>query len=153
MSRLKQKINYQLDLTPFISLLSVCICFLLLTVAWFQIGSLSMKQVLGGDTSSGSSEKKPSLWISLKQKNQIYVQLKEVKKHQSRLGYKIIPSGKEGELNYKPLYKHIKIVKKMIPGVDQAFIKPQKQTSYEDVIRIMDQLRRVGIFNLGIEPL
>ena len=153
MSRRKEKVDYQLDLTPFISLLSVCICFLLLTVAWFQVGSLTMKQVLGGDTSEGVGKKKPSLWIHLKKRNHIQVQVKEVKNIQKQLRKKIILSKKTGELSYEPLYKHIKVVKQKIPSISQAFILPQHKTSYEDVIRVMDQLRRVGIFDLGIAPL
>ena len=152
MSRKKESVSYQLDLTPFISLLSVCICFLLLTVAWFQIGSLSMKQVLGGDTSEGVAKKKPSLWVHLNRANQIRVQLKEVSPSQKQWGRRVIAS-KKGELNYVPFYKHVKVVKKGIPNIEQAFILPQASTSYEDIIRVMDQLRRVGIFNLGISPL
>lgn len=114
-----------------------------------------MKQALGGDTSEGNEKQKPSIWISLKRSNHIQVQIKKVPNSYKNRSYKrvIAPARDTQELDYKPLFKYVKVVKKQIPQIDQAFIVPHKKNDYEEIILVMDQLRKVGIFNLGISPL
>jgi len=48
----KEKPSTEIDLVAFISLLSVCICFLLLTTIWVQIGSMNVKQAIGGQAAT-----------------------------------------------------------------------------------------------------
>ena len=50
----KKGLNAELNLVPFIDLLSMCICFLLMTAVWVQIGVLDVKQGIG--TSKGGPE-------------------------------------------------------------------------------------------------
>ena len=157
MSKKDNSYDYQLDLTPFISLLSVCICFLLVTVAWYQVGSLSMKQVLGGDTSEVSEDNKPSLWIHLQSRDNILVKIKKGKR---KLSQKIIPpldtqteEENKKTLNYPELKKYVATMKKQIPNLEQAFILPKKNTVYEDLIKVMDHVRQSGVFNLGVSPI
>ena len=159
----KDNYDYQLDLTPFISLLSVCICFLLVTVAWYQVGSLTMKQVMGGDTSEVSKENKPSLWIHLESKKDILVKIKKGKKYISQ---KVIRNSKtantkkiantkntEKEFNHNDFKKYVLAMKKQIPDLNQAIILPNQDILYEDIIKIMDGVRQSGVFNLGVSPI
>ena len=150
----KKDFDYQLDLTPFISLLSVCICFLLLTVAWFQIGSLTIKQVMGGDTQSAQdTEKKPSLWIYLKAQKEIEIRLK---RGEQALSQKFIKSSKDQEeevFDFKAFQEYIKDLKTQRKDLDSAFIFPQAQIVYEDIVKIMDAIRQIRIFNMGLSPI
>ena len=153
-SKNKKDFDYQLDLTPFISLLSVCICFLLLTVAWFQIGSLTIKQVMGGDTQSlEETEKKPSLWIYLKAQKEIEIRLK---KGDQPLSQKIIRSSQDQQeevFDFRAFQEYIKALKKQRKSLDSAFIFPQAQVVYEDIVKVMDAVRQVNIFNMGLSPI
>ena len=153
----KNNYDYQLDLTPFISLLSVCICFLLVTVAWYQVGSLTMKQVMGGDTSEVAKESQPSLWIHLESRKNIIVKIKKQKKYISRKNISISKNTSskktEREFNHDDFKKYVLSVKKQIPSLNQAFIIPKQDIIYEDIIKIMDGVRQSGIFNLGVSPL
>ncbi len=147
----KDNYDYQLDLTPFISLLSVCICFLLVTVAWYQVGSLTMKQVMGGDTSEVSKGDKPSLWIHLESRKNILVKIKKGKKYISQ---KVINTQKvEKEFDHDSFKKYVISIKKQVPDLNQAFILPKQDIIYEDIIKIMDGVRQSGIFNLGVSPI
>lgn len=152
MSRSEKDFDYQLDLTPFISLLSVCICFLLLTVAWFQIGSLSVRQVMGGDTSQGiEKEDTPSVWIYMNPEKRIEVRLK---KGQKALSQKLIKSSAGGEVfNFKEFKKYIVNLKNQQSDLNKAFIFPQEQVLYEDIVKIMDGIRHAGIFSMGLSPI
>ena len=151
MSRDEKNFDYQLDLTPFISLLSVCICFLLLTVAWFQIGSLSVKQVMGGDTQGAKKENKASLWIYMKGQKRIEVRLKKGGKS---LSQKLIhSSGSKETSDFQAFKKYIMDLKNQRSDLDSAFIFPQEQAVYEDIVKIMDSIRQAGIFNMGLSPI
>ena len=151
MLRKKEQFDYQLDLTPFISLLSVCICFLLLTVAWVQIGALSVKQVMGSKAQGSSTENKTSLWIYIKAKKRIEVRLKKGAKS---LSQKFISSIDEDKaFNFKNFQKHLIEIKKKQSNLKEAFILPQEQIAYEDIIKIMDGVRQVGIFSMGLSPI
>ena len=147
MSRNTKNFDYQLDLTPFISLLSVCICFLLLTVAWFQIGSLSIKQVMGG-AQGVKKEDNFSLWILLDQKK-IEVRLKQGEKS---LSQKMIGSSDKKD-KFKEFKKYIADLKRQQSDLSEAFIFPQERVVYEDIVKIMDGVRQAGIFNMGLSPI
>lgn len=152
MPRNKNDFDYQLDLTPFISLLSVCICFLLLTVAWFQIGSLSIKQVMGGDTQGASQkENEPSLWIYMKAQKKIEVKLKKGDKALSQKS--ISSSNQEGNFNVTEFKEYIENIKKKQSDLSKAFIFPEEQAVYEDIVKIMDAVRQEGIFSMGLSPI
>ena len=146
----KKDFDYQLDLTPFISLLSVCICFLLLTVAWFQVGALSVKQVMGADSSEAHKQDKTSLWIYMKAQNKLEVRLKSGKKDISR---KFINSTGKEKLNFKEFKKYILNLKKQRTLLNEAFIFPEEQAVYDDIVKIMDGLRQAGVFSLGLSPI
>ena len=145
MSRETKNFDYQLDLTPFISLLSVCICFLLLTVAWFQVGALSVKQAMGAKGQGIDKEDKLYLWIYMKTSREMEVQLKKGGRF---LSQKIIKSSQK-----KELAKWLKELKKRRSKLSSAFIFPKEQTLYEDIVKTMDSLRQAGVFNIGISPL
>jgi biopolymer transport protein TolR len=43
----RKSLDAELNLVPFIDLLSMCICFLLMTAIWIEVGSISLRQLLG----------------------------------------------------------------------------------------------------------
>ena len=149
MPRNVKNFDYQLDLTPFISLLSVCICFLLLTVAWFQIGSLPVKQVMGGVAGEDTKEE-PSLWIRIQGTNKMELSLK---KGQSSLSKNITLSATEEGFDFSSLKKNILNFKKQQSNLNKVFIFPQEQAVYEDIIKVMDSARQLGLFNIGLAPI
>ncbi len=150
MPRHTKNFDYQLDLTPFISLLSVCICFLLLTVAWFQIGALSVKQVMG--RSDGvKKEDNFSLWVYIRDQKKIEIRLKKGGKSLSQKW--ISPSGPSKAFNFKEFKGYISGLKKRRLDLSEAFIFPQEQIVYEDIVKIMDSIRQAGIFNMGLSPI
>lgn len=151
MPKNKKAVDYQLDLTPFISLLSVCICFLLLTVAWFQVGALSVKQVMGGVSSEKEKQvEKASLWIYMKGSKNIEVRLQKGKRTLSR---KLISSSGEETLNFSGFNQHIIDLKKEQSALEEAFIFPKEDSVYEDIIKVMDGLRQAGVFSMGLSPI
>ena len=48
----KKDLNFELNLLPVFDILSVCICFLLMTVVWVPVGSMNASQSMGGQAKS-----------------------------------------------------------------------------------------------------
>ena len=47
-----KEINSELNLTPFIDLLSTMVCFLLIAAVWLQVGAMEIKQSHGTEAAS-----------------------------------------------------------------------------------------------------
>ena len=48
----KKDLNFEINILPILDILSVLICFLLLTAVWVQVGTLDTRQAIGDNTSS-----------------------------------------------------------------------------------------------------
>src|SRR4051794_29040465 len=51
----RRSLDAEINLVPFIDLLSMCICFLLMTAVWIQIGALPVKQSRGTDAAPSAT--------------------------------------------------------------------------------------------------
>ncbi len=72
----KRELDFELNLTSFIDLLSTCTCFLLITAVWIQIGTVEIKQSHGTEA---ADTKKESLDLDVvyKDPTQLNVNLKK----------------------------------------------------------------------------
>ncbi|RME15643.1 MAG: hypothetical protein D6797_06230 [Bdellovibrio sp.] len=138
--------TFELNLMPIISLLAVCISFLLLTAVWIQVGSLDVSQAVGTEAKSAP---KKTLWLQLNDLNQVDVQVKSARTTRS---YKVKRKKLSKKAFLKKLSRSVKgLVKKN--AIQTAFILPGAQLPYEDLIHLMDELKGMGIKDLGIAPL
>ncbi len=48
----RKSLDAEINLVPFIDLLSMCICFLLMTAVWMQVGAVQVKQSHGTDAAA-----------------------------------------------------------------------------------------------------
>ena len=60
----KRTLDFELNLVPFIDLLSCCISFLLITAVWTQMAQLDTTQKLDGGASGGDKPKKVHITIA-----------------------------------------------------------------------------------------
>ena len=150
--KIKKSLNTEVDLVAFISLLSVCICFLLLTTVWVQIASMNVKQAVGGQA-AGGGEPKPEMWVFFESEGQLKFQLRNSPKKILRVynGHKI--DGKEGSPDYESLGEYLIKLTKDFNQLSMALIRPSKLTKFEDIIRLMDVFRQSGIDDLGVTPI
>lgn len=143
----KKDLNFELNLLPVFDILSVCICFLLMTVVWIQVGALQVSQAVGGQ-SAAETKNPPSVWITLNNSNDVAVTFKNSSKVISE---KTIKSSGQ-RINWEAVSSEISNLGKA-GLVKVALIMPSGQSSYADMIRIMDEFKRVGIKDVGLSPL
>lgn len=147
----KKNLDFELNLIPFIDLLSVCICFLLLTAVWIQIGSMDVKQAVGGQPASETT-KKPTLWVNLTPAGDLVLDVQDAPRVPAGLRKGQIKAV-EGKPNLEQFKTWIASMKQVEPELLQANIQPKSETVYEWIINIMDPLREQGIVDVGVVPL
>jgi biopolymer transport protein TolR len=143
--------NFELDLLPVISMMSVCICFLLLTAVWTQIGSVDIEQGLGQELSKPTAEASASLWVTMK-KNTIEFSLKDSPGTASQLAERKFNVNGTA-INWNEVDSQAASLKQALPTLKTALIMPDSNVSYGDVIRMMDRLKIRNISEIGIAPL
>lgn len=151
MRKHKKHLDFELNLVPFIDLLSVCICFLLITAVWMNVGSMNVKQAVGGQ-SQDETQKKPMMWVYMQDQGALKIEIKDAPKVPTATR-NLSLAGVEGQLSFESLNKLVTELKNIEPELTTALIQPQAQTSYENIIELMDMFKKTGLRDLGIVPL
>lgn len=146
----KRHLDAELNLIPFIDLLSVCICFLLLTAVWVQVGALEVKQAIGGQSVTETT-KKASLWVNVSSGGDVVMELRDSRTASQFAKQKI--QALDGKVDLASVESLIAKVKKLEPEISTALIQPQAETMYESLVELMDQFKKLGIGDLGVVPL
>lgn len=168
----KRDLNAELNLVPFIDLLSMCICFLLITAVWVQTGAIQVKQT-HGTSASAAADKKDSYEMevlftgptSSEARRQSLLTLKLAVKRGGKTVHDIKLQAEKMDLLLKSLDEKVgstlvaitkgsKLEAGSKPGslVASAIITPREGVSYGDLVSVMDSLRNHDIINLGITP-
>lgn len=146
----KKHLEFELYLVPFIDLLSVCICFLLITAVWIQIGSLNVKQAIGGQAASDST-KKATLWVRLGAGGQVHLEAKDSKVPKKLASVSV--AGLDGRPNAEQVQSLVSELRAKDESLSTALIQPQVGSVYEDIVNLMDHVKKAGILSLGLTPL
>jgi biopolymer transport protein TolR len=143
----KKALDAELNLVPFIDLLSCCISFLLITAVWTQIAGLQV-------ASSGGPPETPQ-----KQENTI-----DVKLLLSEKGYSLsmagalleIPklTGKEGipYFDRKTLDEKLKTLKTSLPEQTAITVQPEDTVAYSDLVETVDACMGQSLRNVTVAP-
>lgn len=142
----KKDLNFELNLLPVFDILSVCICFLLMTVVWVEIRSLETKQAIGGQ-SLEETESRNSLWVSIDEVKNLTFTLKFPDAKENSFTFK----AQSGILDWNKINLIIKNNIKV--KVEIAHLLPTKTTKYEEIIKLMDLLKQNGIKDIGLSPI
>lgn len=140
-------LNFDLNLVPFIDILSTCICFLLITAVFLQLGTLNVKQALG-DGAAANSDKAPALWLQLQGNGDIVFSVKNVSGQRE-----FTISGQGQQANWPEVTRTLESVAQKYPELKVALIMPHAQSRYADLIHLMDEVKKGAIEQVGISPL
>ena len=143
----KKALDAELNLVPFIDLLSCCISFLLITAVWTQIAGLQV-------ASSGGPPEPLQ-----KQENTI-----DVKLMLSDKGYSLSMAGgtveipkvpaKDGALAYdrKALEEKLKTLKTSLPDQTAITVQPEDSVAYADLVETVDTALGQNLKNVTVAP-
>lgn len=153
----KRGLNPEVNLVPFIDLLSVCICFLLVSAVWLNIGSLQVKQAYG----TAADEQPKELWdVDIAFTDQFSVTMAVKQKNQTAVTLQI--KGDSRESLTAGLNQNLDATIATLRGeqvetpiaelIASATITPSKSANYDSLITVMDVLRKHEIVNLAVIP-
>lgn len=148
----RRSLDAEVNLVPFIDLLSMCICFLLMTAVWTQLGAVQVKQANG----TSAAQTKPSETVdvdvkfvsateahfTVKKAGKVMKQFKAVGASEAQLTASAdqeLKSLKEGLAAI-----HLKVTTVMLT--------PSQDAPYGLMVRLMDAFRRNEMVNIGVVP-
>lgn len=146
----KRELNSDLNLTPFIDLLSTLVCFLLISAVWLQVASMDLKQSTGTD--AAAQKETAAVDVILGKPGSATVILKMGSKTLNR---SVITTGTTPEMVIE-LQKKI-IAYKNLPAlknanIESVLVAPHVDVVHGDMIKVLDGFRLNGISNIGLKP-
>lgn len=140
-----RQVSVDVNLVPFIDLMSVCIIFLLITAVWNQISMIQLgSSIYGKKTSDEVSPPPPRAEIPFR--------LDIVQE-----GYRIVIGQQSQtipklglEYNDQELIKELKKVKEIYPDKGDAIVSILDELPYEALIRGMDALLTSGFGEISV---
>ncbi|MEO0337549.1 MAG: biopolymer transporter ExbD [Pseudomonadota bacterium] len=134
-------VNFEINLLPVISLLAVCISFLLLTTVWIHIGTLDVKQALGETTEKEKTEEPPALWVTFDEAGDVVFQMKNVK---DKSLSKAVKFAKPQNDEWKTVSSYTESLRDRLPDVKMALVFPDRTTPYNSLIKTLDVLKKLN---------
>lgn len=145
----KKELDAQLNLTPFIDLLSTCVCFLLITAVWIEIGTVEVKQSHG---TAAAQEKKETYDLDLVFKDPTEMRL-NLKKNGKRVkSFQVKDESFEGMLGQlnDTITTNVLTFKQKTIEIATATVTPRSSVDYGSLISTLDVLRKNKIVNIGV---
>ena len=156
--RRKTSLDSELNLIPFINILAMCICFLLMTAVWFQVTSVPVKQSHGTEGAAAGSGY--DLEVLFLEANQM-----EMKLTRNGRRFKRVKLDGETTQDLMPKLEStlggwlVSLTPKKSPEgfkpgslITTAMVTPKHGVSYGHLVAAMDILRDHDIVNLGVVP-
>lgn len=143
----KTELNFEINLLPVFDILSVCICFLLVTVIWVQVAVVKSEQKLG---QSGAAAASKVAIGEIRANGDFVLTLAPTPGTSGRELIKV--PGVRGRLNAIQVGR-IALSPKTGPLPQLAMVRSGPATPYEDIILVMDEFKRLGFTRTGILPL
>lgn len=147
----RKNTNFELNLVPFIDVLSTCICFLLVTAVFINLGSVHVSQAVGSEKQK-AEKAKGSVTVSLGGKGDIRFEVKDVaglRGSQSMVTIK----GDNGKVDFKRTEQWIQSFASNNVDVKTVLLMPNPFSKYDDLIQLMAQFKNSQMDQIGIAPL
>ena len=145
----KKDLNADLNLTPFIDLLSTMVCFLLITAVWIDIGSVEIKQSHGTEA---SESKKVTYDLDVVFKNPTSLRLNLKRKGRTVKSFNVKSENFESTMSQMNAIVQNKVLKYKNKAIEiaTATITPRSSVNYGNLISTLDVLRSNKIINIGV---
>jgi biopolymer transport protein ExbD len=148
--RAKKELNNELNLTPFIDLLSTLVCFLLISAVWVSVASMDLKQSHG--TEAAAPRDAAEMDVTLDGPASATLNLKFSGKAVHKVSFK--------EASTEALlakFSEVLPQMKKHPGlkgalIESVLVSPNQKVTHGEMVSVLDGLRLQGLSNIGIKP-
>lgn len=140
-----RKSNIELNLTPFIDLMSVCLIFLLITAVWTQVSMIQIGSSIYGKKNTDEQTPPPpraEIPFRVDVRNEGY---------RVQIGRNQLSIPKIGnEYDQKRMIIELKKIKELYPDKNDAVITVLDEMPYESLIKGMDALLNSGFAEISV---
>lgn len=143
----RKEMNFELNIVSFIDVMTVLITFLLMATVWAHMGVISTTQSVG-DTNVSKGANPPSVWAEFKGGGSVLLTLKDAPRPVKPT---LIP-GRANKPDWDVVDYYVQSLSKHQPTMKTAIILPTRGTSYGDVVRMMDRMKKYSITEVGVSP-
>ncbi len=148
----RRSLDAEINLVPFIDLLSVCICFLLMTAVWIQLSTVQVKQSHGTEAGPAGNYE---LDLRFGGPTSVEMALKKQGKTVKKASFQ------SAEFNQLMASLDTQLTAWLSPisapnaasPVTAAMVSPKAGVTYGNLVSAMDVLRKHQIVNLGVVPI
>jgi len=145
----KKELNAELNLTPFIDLLSTMVCFLLITAVWIEIGSVEIKQSKGTQAQESKKESY-DLDLVFTGASNITLNLKKGSRRVKKVTVKEADFDTAIAKLNTIVGTQLKTFRNKAIDIATATVTPSSKVEYGKMVRALDVLRKNEIVNIGI---
>jgi biopolymer transport protein ExbD len=137
--------SFDVNILPTLDILSVLICFLLLTAIWVQMGYVPTKQIIEYSATNPSAESTKGLELHITWEGRAI----EFKVAGGSKPYRHRAHEAAAIAELAPIIRRISLT---YPDLKLARIYPSSNTEYGRVVALMNELRKNKITDLGLVP-
>ena len=146
----KKQMNFELNLIPFIDVLSTCICFLLVTAVFINLGSFHVNQAVGSAKANEDEKPKGTVTASFGSKGEVRFEVKDVPGMKRSV---VTVAGESGKINFKRSEEWIKAFSSQHAETKTVLLMPNPYSKYDDLIQMMALFKKSQMDQIGIAPL
>lgn len=139
----KRALDFEINLVPFIDLLSCCISFLLITAAWSQLARIETNQKADPPGSTRQDNSK---------RNRVDIQI-------DAAGFKLMVPGDDVPVNiprkgtdydWKGLETRLMAVRAKFPAVTNVVVAGMDRVPYKEMVHAMDVCVKLGLKDMSL---
>lgn len=146
----KRSLDAEINLVPFIDLLSMCICFLLMTAVWTQLGSVQVKQANGTDAAKTDIQKTVDMDMKYTSAHEAVVTMKKAGKVSRTIK---VTGNTDSEIGTS-LNAQLQNIKNELTReglkVSSVFLTAHEGVDYGSLVSVMDVFRKNEMSNIGV---
>ena len=146
----KRSLDAEINLVPFIDLLSMCICFLLMTAVWTQLGAVQVKHANGTDAAQTAAQKTVDLDLKFSGNHEAVITMKKAGKLTRTVkvaGATDLEIG--NQLNSQLQSMRSELTKEGLK-VSSVFLTAHEGVDYGSLVSMMDIFRKNEMSNIGV---
>ena len=144
----KKALDAEINLVPFIDLLSCCISFLLITAVWTQIAGLQVASSGGPPEPQQRQEQTIDLKLLLTEKGYT------ISTPEGALEIpKVVVAGGQAAYDRRTLTEKLKTLKASLPDQSAITVQPEDAVAYADLVETVDTCTGEQLRNVTVAPL
>lgn len=150
MSSQKKELDFEINLMPVLSIMSLCICFLLTIAVWNRMGMITVQQAIG-DVLPSTGINPDSIIIKVHKTRQVVIEFKDGKNEKDLAPLKF-GADTAGKINIELFKVNLaKMLSKSGRDVKTILVMPENSVPYGETIKVMDVLKSQKL-NVGLAP-